>query len=198
LRVLSIWASIIGAAMLVCGPGALAQDTACYTYDPTGRLVEAEYSDGSEIQYDLDRNDNRNGTDQSPSGAATCPTPVVNIGPIPGGDLDAGVGAPPPGGGGGGGGGTVTAAFDDGSGVMTFGSVTISALLNDTVAAGGTLTITSVSTPSAGSAVITMAGTKIQYSAGSSPGIVLFTYTISDGIGGTDTATVEVEVFTDF
>lgn len=74
-------------------PPAMAQTTACHTYDATGRLKESEYSDGSEIRYNLDRNDNRNSVQQAPSGAASCATPTVTSGPIPGGNLGTGSGS---------------------------------------------------------------------------------------------------------
>jgi outer membrane protein OmpA-like peptidoglycan-associated protein len=75
------------------------------------------------------------------------------------------------------------------------GSVaTFAVLANDTDVDGDTLTITSVSAPSKGTAVIS--GRSIVYTpaAGACSGSDSFTYTISDGKGGTSTATVSVTV----
>lgn len=66
-------------------------------------------------------------------------------------------------------------------------------LANDNDPEGDTLTIVSVSTPPIGFVSIT--GNQIEYLAPLlSSGIDVFTYTISDGNGGTDTATVTVSV----
>ena len=58
---------------------------------------------------------------------------------------------------------------------------------------GDTVTITSVSTPSLGTAAI-VGGTNITYTSTGGPGSDSFTYTVSDGIGGTDTKTVSVTI----
>ena len=68
---------------------------------------------------------------------------------------------------------------------------TIDVLANDFDPEGDPLTIISVGTPATGTAVI--AGNEILYTAGSTfPGNDAFTYTISDGNGGTASATVRV------
>jgi hypothetical protein len=71
---------------------------------------------------------------------------------------------------------------------------TLAVLANDRDADGDVLTITSVGTPGKGTAVIT--GNSIVYTpaAGACNGTDTFTYTISDGKGGTSTATVAVTV----
>ncbi len=66
-------------------------------------------------------------------------------------------------------------------------------LTNDTDANGDPLTITSVSTPSSGTASIS-AGKIVYNAAAGFTGAATFTYTISDGKGGTATATVTVTV----
>src|SRR5690606_20189388 len=67
----------------------------------------------------------------------------------------------------------------------------IDVLANDFDPEGDPLTIISVGTPATGTAVI--AGNEILYTAGSTfPGNDAFTYTISDGNGGTASATVRV------
>ncbi len=69
----------------------------------------------------------------------------------------------------------------------------INALANDTDADGDALSITTVSAPGKGTAVIS--GNKINYTptlTGCSAGADTFTYTISDGKGGVSTATVNV------
>jgi len=181
------------AAVGVVGGSALAQTTACYTYDGTGRLVEAEYSDGSQISYDLDRNDNRNGTAQSPSGAASCATPVAAVGPLAGGDLSSGTGAPPPpppppptn---------NPPVAVFDSAAVQRFGSINLFVLANDSDPDGDTLSISSITSPTTGVALIINSGTAIQFSAGGATGSADFNYTLSDGNGGTATGYVSVEV----
>lgn len=179
-------------------------DTACHTYDETGRLVASDYSTAStssSIDYTLDRNDNRVAVDQATTGTPTCTTPAANVGPVPGGDLAA---AAQSGGGGSGGGGggsnTPPVAVDDFRTVAAGGQITISVLLNDTDAESHTLTITSVSVPLAGdgSANILPGATQIQYFAPSTPPSdwqAEVEYTISDGHGGTDTAIVYIDIF---
>ncbi|MBK7890751.1 MAG: DUF2341 domain-containing protein [Bdellovibrionales bacterium] len=82
-------------------------------------------------------------------------------------------------------------AVDDSINVTNFSAVTIPVLANDTDANGDTLTITSFTAPSAGTAV--RVGQTIRYTPTQDfPATDSFTYTISDGRGGTDTATVTV------
>jgi YD repeat-containing protein len=66
---------------------------------------------------------------------------------------------------------------------------------NDTDPESNSLTITSVSTPLHGSISIISSGTQLSYSPTTGyVGADSFTYTISDGMGGSDTATVSVSV----
>jgi uncharacterized repeat protein (TIGR01451 family) len=77
------------------------------------------------------------------------------------------------------------------------GANTISVLSNDTFApdAGETLTVTAVTQGANGSVAITGGGTTVSYTPNLNYfGPDSFTYTISDGNGGTDTATVNVTV----
>ena len=77
------------------------------------------------------------------------------------------------------------------------GPVSIAVLANDTAApdAGETLLITSVTQGAHGAVAIVTGGTSLTYDpAGQTTGADAFTYTISDGHGGTDTATVQVLV----
>jgi hypothetical protein len=79
-------------------------------------------------------------------------------------------------------------------------ALAIPVLANDTSAPDGpeTLTITSVSQGSHGAVAITGGGTGLTYAAtGTSTGLDVFTYTISDGHGGSDTASVQVTVASD-
>jgi hypothetical protein len=77
-------------------------------------------------------------------------------------------------------------------------TVTLDVLANDSDGPGesGVLTITSVGTPNFGTATITDGGTRISYtSTGSAAdGDDSFTYTISDGQGGTATAVVNIDI----
>ena len=58
---------------------------------------------------------------------------------------------------------------------------------------GDAVTITVVSTPGSGTATI-VGGTNIIYTSTGGPGSDSFTYTVSDGLGGTDTKTVSVTI----
>jgi outer membrane protein OmpA-like peptidoglycan-associated protein len=85
------------------------------------------------------------------------------------------------------------AAVNDSVSAACGTTTVINALANDTDADGDALSITAVSAPGKGSAVIS--GNKINYTpttASCSVGTDSFTYTISDGKGGTSTATVSV------
>lgn len=71
--------------------------------------------------------------------------------------------------------------------------VNINVLANDRVVEGGTMSIASVTTPGNGTAVI--AGGMVTYTPNTNwSGTDTFEYTISDGLGGSDTATVTVTV----
>ncbi len=71
---------------------------------------------------------------------------------------------------------------------------TLTVLVNDTDANGHALVITSVTTPSAGGTALRISNnTEVSYTAGA-VGTETFSYTISDGNAGTDTATVNVTV----
>jgi hypothetical protein len=83
---------------------------------------------------------------------------------------------------------TATVAEDSGANA-------INVLANDTDADGNTLTITAVTQGANGSVAITGGGTGLTYTPNANYfGPDSFTYTISDGNGGTDTATVNVTV----
>ena len=83
---------------------------------------------------------------------------------------------------------TATVAEDSGANA-------INVLANDTDADGNTLTITGVTQGANGSVAITGGGTGLTYTPNANYfGPDSFTYTISDGNGGTDTATVSVNV----
>jgi hypothetical protein len=72
--------------------------------------------------------------------------------------------------------------------------VTIHVLANDTDPDGDPLTVIAVSTPPAGTAVINGDGTITYTSPPHHLGPKSFTYTISDGRGGEDTAWVRIEL----
>jgi hypothetical protein len=68
----------------------------------------------------------------------------------------------------------------------------LNVLANDSDADGDTLTITAVSAPSIGSATIGAGGRSVVFSFETCFTRTSFTYTISDGRGGSSTATVIV------
>ncbi len=73
-------------------------------------------------------------------------------------------------------------------------AVILSVLANDSDVEGGTLTVTAAGTPANGSAVL-LAGNTIRYTPGANfTGTDTFTYTVSDGQGGTSTGQVTVAV----
>jgi YD repeat-containing protein len=78
--------------------------------------------------------------------------------------------------------------------VVASGTVDISVLANDSDPDGDTLTISAVSTPTAGTATILTGPARIRYVATATAGVRTFNYTISDGHGHTATATVTVTV----
>jgi subtilisin family serine protease len=87
-------------------------------------------------------------------------------------------------------------AVDDSASVARGGSVAIDVLANDTDPdSGDTLTVTSVSDPPFGTATINADNRSVTYTQDGGPTAAdSFTYTVSDGKGGTDTATVNITV----
>ena len=84
-------------------------------------------------------------------------------------------------------------AENDSATVESGKSITINVLSNDSDPDGDTINISKIASPSMGIALIS--GNSITYTANSDvDGTDTFTYTISDGKGGEDTATVNVEV----
>ncbi|OZC04071.1 Ig-like domain-containing protein [Rubricoccus marinus] len=73
--------------------------------------------------------------------------------------------------------------------------VTVQVLANDSDIDSETLTVASVTQPASGAAVIVSGGTRVRYTPEADFfGTDAFTYTVADGAGGTDTATVTVTV----
>jgi hypothetical protein len=86
-------------------------------------------------------------------------------------------------------------ANDDTASTSEDVSVAITVLGNDTDQDGDNLSIDNVGTPANGSAIVDPSGTAIQYTpAPGYSGSDTFGYTISDGAGGTDDATVTVTI----
>ncbi len=73
-------------------------------------------------------------------------------------------------------------------------TLVIKPLLNDSDADGHDLTIISKTNGALGTVAITGGGTTLDYSAGATTGADSFTYSISDGHGGSSTATVSLNV----
>src|SRR3990172_8182174 len=89
-----------------------------------------------------------------------------------------------------------TDAVDDSATLATnSGASAIEVLANDTVIEGGTLTVTEVTQGASGAVTITNSGADLTYEPSLDfCGTDSFTYTISDGLLGFDTATVTVDV----
>ncbi|MCK5859986.1 MAG: tandem-95 repeat protein [Abyssibacter sp.] len=79
--------------------------------------------------------------------------------------------------------------------VVGSGGVTIDVLANDTDADGDTLSVDSIGTPSAGGTAVLGSGGGIEYTPPAEfVGVDSFSYQISDGNGGSDSATVTVNI----
>ncbi|WP_292091137.1 Ig-like domain-containing protein [Brevundimonas sp.] len=86
-------------------------------------------------------------------------------------------------------------AVNDSASVNASASVDIMVRANDSDPDGDPLTVTAVGAPSGGGTVaIQSGGTHVRYTAPATGGAKSFTYTVSDGRGGTDVATVSVNV----
>lgn len=86
-------------------------------------------------------------------------------------------------------------AVNDSATALTSGVINIHVRANDSDPDGDPITISSVSAVNGGgTATIAGGGTHIQFTAPASTGVKSFTYTISDGRGGTATASVNVTV----
>jgi YD repeat-containing protein len=157
-----------GAATVVVA-ALLASDTALatvlYTYDDLGRVTSITYDDGKRVTYSYD-----------PAGNRT--QHVVDE-----------VGNQPP------------VAVNDAIGIDLNVSPSAAAyvLTNDSDPNSDILIVQSVTTPSLGTAVIGGGGSYVTYTFTGSyalaPTTDSFNYTISDGRGGTATATVNVDIF---
>lgn len=148
-------------ALAVAGPALT--ETVTYTYDARGRLVAATYSTGHTTTYSNDANGNRTQLVVSGVGSNQAPNAVD--------DYD------------------TWAVFSHGDFPT---SRVVYVLANDTDPESNTLSITSVTTPtnSASATILTSApGPRISVTNIGSQGTT-FSYTISDGAGGSDTATI--------
>ncbi|MDH5799495.1 MAG: Ig-like domain-containing protein [Gammaproteobacteria bacterium] len=86
-------------------------------------------------------------------------------------------------------------ANDDSANTGLNSAVTINVLVNDSDADGDSLTVTEVTQPTNGSATISNDGSNVSYTPNNGySGTDSFTYTISDGNGGTAGATVNITI----
>jgi hypothetical protein len=85
-------------------------------------------------------------------------------------------------------------AADDAAACLILHEAIINVLANDTDPNGDDLTILNTTLPAEGTVTITHGGTRITYAAGANPGEFQFNYTVGDAIGNTATATVTVTV----
>ena len=143
----------------------LASDTTTYDYDALGRLCQVTKDDGTAIHYVYDAAGNR---ESRTIGGAGCGgvAPPTNNPPVASNDF---ISVP-------------------GVAMSKVKNLTV----NDSDPDGDSLVITSVTQPSNGYVVI-LSASSVRVT-GNSSGNSSFTYTISDGNGGTDTGTVYVTV----
>ena len=88
-----------------------------------------------------------------------------------------------------------TDAADDSATISSSGATVVDVISNDTAISGGVLTIIDVTQGANGTVVIANDGSALTYEpAPDSCGMDMFSYSISDGLGGTDTAAVTVDV----
>src|SRR5215217_394970 len=165
-----------------------------YVYDAAGRLWKAIYSNGVAIEYRYDAAGNRTQV-VTASGTPTVPPVSPALSPPPPPPLPPPLPPPPP--------PPPNSAPDavndsygielpSGAGAQT---LSMSVRNNDTDPDGDTLVITAVSDPAGVPATSILGsgnGTYIQ-ATGIPVGTTTFTYTISDGHGHVDTATVTIE-----
>lgn len=138
--------------------------TVFYTYDDLGRVTSITYDDGKRVTYSYDPAGNR--TQHLVDEVSNQPPVAVN---------------------------------DSGAVDLSLATSTIVyPLTNDTDPNGDILIVQSVTTPSLGTAVIGGGGSYVTYtytaSASLAPTIDSFGYTVSDGRGGTASATISIDI----
>jgi YD repeat-containing protein len=155
---------------LSCAVGSTAEAASCFTYDELGRIIEATYENGTKFTYSYDPNGNRTTTSVQTGQTPTCPDP--------GGY---GENHPP------------VAVADSSTARPTIVQV-IDVRANDSEPDGDPITLSQVTTPAKGTAVI--ANGKVEYTANSgATGTDSFSYTIIDGRGGSANTTVSITAF---
>jgi subtilisin family serine protease len=118
------------------------------------------------------------------------PCPTASAGPC-----DSVVKMPVVDGGGGGGTNGAPTATDDGASVQRNGTTNVSVLANDSDPDGDALSVSSVTAPARGTAAVNADGTiKYEHTSTDPATSDSFSYTVSDGRGGSDTATVNVTI----
>ncbi len=147
-----------------------AEAASCFDYDDLGRVVAATYENGVRFTYSYDANGNRTATSVSSGQTPTCPDPG-NYGPN-----------------------TAPTAIADSTTARPSILKSIDVRANDTDLDGDPLTVSAVTTPAKGTAVI--ANGKVDYTANAgATGTDSFSYTVIDGRGGSATTTVNITAF---
>lgn len=150
---------------LVLASAPLAQETILYGYDALGRVVAVTYGNGTVTTYTYDAAGNRTQVTTGPGG----------------GPGDGGGNADPV---------AVGDYFERRVGTST----ALLVLANDSDPNGNPLQVTAVSAVTGGTATVTSGGASVTYVAPATPGTYSFSYTVSDGQGGTDSAAADVFV----
>ncbi len=157
---------LLSIALLIWFLPAKAQETTTYDYDPLGRLVEVVYEDGTTIDYDHDAAGNRVSRTVG-TGGGSPPPPPPNSPPVAVNDV----------------------YFNLDPTNDTF----VTPVLNDTDADGDPLVVSAVTQPTNASVFLWFGGT-IRIIPLVPDSMSSFTYTVSDGNGGTDTGQITISI----
>lgn len=163
---------LLSACLLAAAPAAHAE-TLTYAYDARGQMISVATSGGATVTYAYDANGNR--TEKAVTGG----TGGSNVAPAANDDPK-----------------TIEVYVNN-----TFPTLSFNPRANDTDANGDTLTITAVSQPWNGTVTFTATSVTFTYAGRvSTDGVpdaydtAEFTYTISDGNGGTATGNIVIDI----
>jgi YD repeat-containing protein len=162
---------------------ASAQASVNYVYDSSGRLIKAVYSNGITIDYRYDAAGNRT---QIVTSGGQSGSMAMSPAPLSASSASTALAAPAA--------NTAPVAVDDLASATISEAQAIFVLSNDADADGDRRSVTSVANVTGGRVSVAPGGGHVVYAAPARPGEYSFTYTVSDGRGGTDVGQVSVDV----